>query len=176
MIEINAKSDEAFSVAEMVPWPWESSGYANPRRNDHAVDGLADLIERVGWGAPVLLQASTNGIIGGHTRWKACKLKGWKTAPARILDVSDRQAVMMALADNRMAEKAQWDPMALAGHLENFDLPEVELMGWDEFDLEALGNQVVDFGPLEGESSKKISKCKDCGSTRIERIEDEGKG
>ena len=44
----------------------------NPRKNDEAVDAVANSIKEFGWKVPIVIDK--NGIIvAGHTRYKAAK-------------------------------------------------------------------------------------------------------
>jgi hypothetical protein len=63
------------SVSELRPWS------RNPRRNDDAAERLAYTIATHGWTTPLLVQASSKRIIGGHTRLKAAIKLGLDTVP-----------------------------------------------------------------------------------------------
>lgn len=141
-------------VGELEPWD------RNPRRNTEAAKRVAEAIRKDGWGAPIVAQSGTGRIIAGHTRWKAAAVLGLDVVPVRYVDVDDRSADRMALADNKLAEIADWDTAALADVLEGFSLDEVELMGWDSKELEKLADE-VDFGPLEGGDDGE--RCPECG-------------
>lgn len=69
--------------------PWEK----NPRKNDAAVDKVAQSIQELGFGAPIVAQAGTNRIIAGHTRWKAAQKLGLDEALVGILDDLDDSLV-----------------------------------------------------------------------------------
>ena len=102
-------------VSELVPWS------RNPRRNDAAAERLAYTIAEHGWTTPVLVQAGTNRIIGGHTRLKAALKLGLTEVPCVLLDVDDRQADAIAIADNRLGELAEWDADELGALLRELD-------------------------------------------------------
>ena len=102
-------------VSELVPWS------RNPRRNDAAAERLAYTIQTHGWTTPVLVQAGTNRIIGGHTRLKAALKLGLTEVPCVLLDVDDRQADAIAIADNRLGELAEWDADELGALLRELD-------------------------------------------------------
>ena len=56
---------------------------------------------------PISLRIKPNGryeLIGGERRWRSVKLLGWETIIARILDVDDAEAQVLALADNEGQE------------------------------------------------------------------------
>ena len=102
-------------VSELVPWS------RNPRRNDAAAERLAYTIQTHGWTTPVLVQAGTRRIIGGHTRLKAALKLGLTEVPCVLLDVDDRQADAIAIADNRLGELAEWDADELGALLRELD-------------------------------------------------------
>lgn len=130
--------------ADLVPWP------GNPRRNDgKPVEAVAKSIERFGFGAPIVARKANREIIAGHTRWKAARHLGLTEVPVRFLDISEREAHLLALADNRQTELTPWDEPALAEALSDFGLEDAELAGWDSEALGALADVVADFGPLE---------------------------
>lgn len=146
-------------IGELIPWE------NNPRINTNAAKKLARYIKEDGWGAPILVQAGTNRIIAGHTRHKAALLLGMTEVPVRFIECDDRRATRLALADNKLAEEADWDPEMLAQELEAFGLEGAELMGWDSKELEALADQVASFGPLdvEGGEVPEAPVCEVCG-------------
>lgn len=141
--EIDRGEYRVVPVGELVPWE------ANPRINDRAAKQLNEAVGEVGWGAPLLVQRSSMKIIAGHTRLKAAQKRRLDRLPAVLLDVDDRRAKALALADNRLSEIAEWDWGGLAQQLSDFDLPTAEALGFDGKYLEDLADKVADFGPLD---------------------------
>lgn len=119
--------------------PWDR----NPRLNDAAVPRVAAAIREFGFGAPIVARAADRRIIAGHTRWKAATQLGLERVPVRLVDLSERKAALMAAADNRLGELAEWDVPALQQLLSEFDLAEVELAGWSGDDLQAMADQLL---------------------------------
>lgn len=122
---------EWVSIDRLMPW------VGNPRKNDHAVKKLADSIKRFGFGAPVVARRENGEIIAGHTRVKAAKKLGMKEVPVRYLDLSEREAHLLALADNKLGEMSEWSE-ELARQLDGFSLSEVEAAGWGPKELSKL--------------------------------------
>lgn len=111
----------------------------NPRANmDEGSDRLAQTIGAVGWGADVLVQRSTMRIIGGHLRLRAARKLGLDVVPCKLLDVDDRRADEIALADNRASEFADWDSRALNELLQEMDADRRGAIGWADDDLGEL--------------------------------------
>ncbi len=81
----------------------------NPRKNDDAVKYVANSIKSFGFKVPIIID-SNNVIVAGHTRYKAAKQLGLDVVPCIIADdLSDKQIKAFRLADNKVAEKAEWD-------------------------------------------------------------------
>lgn len=119
------------SIAELNPWD------QNPRRNDAAVEKVADSIKRFGFGSPIL--ARPNGeVIAGHTRLKAAERLGLDRVPVRYLDLDPADAHLLALADNKLGEIAEWDDAMLAEILKDLDPEDAALAGFGAEELEKL--------------------------------------
>lgn len=131
---------EYMSPAKLKPWK------GNPRKNDgEPVDRVAASITRFGFGAPIVARKANLEIIAGHTRWKAAKQLGLERVPVRLLDVSEKDAHTLALADNRYTELTPWDA-SLADVLAGFDGIDAAFMGWTEADIKRLAAHVIDGG------------------------------
>lgn len=105
----------------------------NPRKNDEAVQYVAASIKEFGFKVPIVIDKD-NVIVAGHTRYKAAKKLGLKTAPCVVAeDLSDEQIKAFRLADNKVAEKAEWD----------LDLLDEEMIDLVEFDMEQFGFDLV---------------------------------
>ena len=106
---------ETRRLSDIKPYP------NNPRKNDNAVDGVAESIKQCGYCAPIIVDE--NGIIlAGHTRLKALKKLGWKEAEVVVRDgLSEEQKKKYRLLDNKTGESASWDVDALEKELEDMD-------------------------------------------------------
>src|SRR6516165_9472136 len=102
------------------------------------VGQIAGSIKRFGFIVPVLVNAE-NQIVAGHGRVEAAKLLGLKEVPAlRLNHLSAAEQRAFAIADNRLAELAEWDRDTLAIELQDL----IEL----DFDIEVTG---FDMGEIE---------------------------
>lgn len=119
----------------------------NPRRNDAAVNGVAESIRQFGFRQPLVVDA--NGVIVvGHTRYKAAKKLGLKTVPCvRADDLDETKVAAYRLADNKLNEVAEWD----------VDLLE-ELLPEIDFDFSTLD---IDFSDLLSDSPTSADKFRD---------------
>ena len=110
----------------------------NPRKNDDAVKYVAESIRQFGFRVPIILDASGE-IVAGHTRYLAAQKLGMYEVPCiSAEDMTPAQVKAFRLADNKTAEKAEWDDALL--ELELGDIMK-------DFDVEKLGFDVQ--GELE---------------------------
>lgn len=101
----------------------------NPRKNDDAVKYVAESIKEFGFKVPIVIDKN-NVIVAGHTRYKAAKKLKMSEVPCIIADdLTDEQIKAFRLADNKVAEKAEWD----------FDLLNTELDDIIDLDMELFG-------------------------------------
>ena len=93
----------------------------NPRKNDAAVDGVAESIKQFGFKQPIVVDKD-NVIVVGHTRYKAAKKLGLETVPCvRADDLTKDQVKAYRILDNKLNELATWDFATLQAELNNFD-------------------------------------------------------
>lgn len=112
----------------------------NPRRNDAAVQYVAESIRQFGWKQPIVIDKD-GVIVAGHTRYKAAQSLGLEKAPCVIADdLTPEQVKAYRLADNKVGEIAGWD----------FDALEEELAGI-EFDMSDFGFIETDEYPDDSE-------------------------
>lgn len=169
---------EWVELSKLVPWD------KNPRKNDEAVQRVADSIRRFGFASPIIARKENFEIIAGHTRWKASKLLGLKTVPVRLLDVSERDAHLLALADNKVGEIAEWDDAKVAEILSDYSFGDAIIAGWSGNDLGKMAAELVgapdggDSGPKLGSglTYSVVVECEDenAQAELLERLENEG--
>jgi ParB/RepB/Spo0J family partition protein len=147
-----SKKSEQEAAAEWVAidsiheWP------KNPRVNDgKPVEKVIESIRRFGFGAPILARKANGEVIAGHTRLKAAKALGLDSVPVRYLDLSEDEAHVLALADNRLGEEAIWDFDVLNELLASMGKEDKIATGFDEREIGQILKQIVD-----GEGAKEI--------------------
>lgn len=107
----------------------------NPRMNEKAVEGVANSIKEFGFQNPIILDKH-NVIICGHTRLKAAKKLGLEMIPCVVAEnLTDEQVKAYRLADNKVAEKSEWDDDALAKELNDILNIDMSDFGFLEKDL-----------------------------------------
>ena len=98
----------------------------NPRKNLNAVDSVAASIKEFGFKVPIIIDKD-NVIVAGHTRLLAARKLGLPEVPCLIADdLTPAQIKAFRLADNKVAELAEWNMEMLAIELETvgFDMTE----------------------------------------------------
>lgn len=91
----------------------------NPRKNDNAVEYVANSIKEFGFKVPIIIDTN-NEIIAGHTRLKAAQQLSLTEVPTIIADdLTEKQIKAFRLADNKTAEIASWDYDLLDIEMEN---------------------------------------------------------
>ena len=119
------------SITEITPYE------KNPRKNDEAVEYVANSIKEFGFKVPIVIDK--NGVIvAGHTRYKAAQELGLEKLPCVIADdLTEEQVKAFRLADNKAGEIAEWD----------FDLLDEELDGIFDIDMSGLGFEFENLSP-----------------------------
>ena len=134
-------------IPELVPIDLVRPNPHNPRRHPkRQIDKLVEGIETRGF----LSHVYTDGglmVVAGHARLEALRRLKWDMVPViRLLHLSPEQLIAAGVADNRLAEDADWDRDLLVGALKvldeaNYDLA---LTGFEYAELDALLFDPVD--------------------------------
>ena len=139
----------------------------NPRKNDNAVEYVANSIKEFGFQQPIVIDKD-GVIVAGHTRYKASKKLGLEKVPCIIADdLTDEQIKAYRLADNKVSEKSEWDFDLLGEELDGiFDID------MSEFDFDMTEEEKVNLNDFfeenkekekEKEKEKKQIICPHCG-------------
>ena len=139
----------------------------NPRKNDSAVDAVANSIREFGFKVPVVIDKD-NVIVCGHTRYKAAQKLGLDTVPCVIADdLTDEQIKAYRLADNKVSELADWDIDLLGEELDGiFDIDMSEF-GFDLEEDEEETEIIEDEVPEEVEPIAKQGDIYQLGNHRL---------
>lgn len=145
---------ERLKLSEIIPYE------NNPRKNDDAVNAVAESIRQCSYITPIIVDEG-HVIIAGHTRYKALMALGEESVECLICDgLTEEQKKKYRFLDNKTGEKATWDLMKLEVELEGLDLErfdffgmaedlpvdgtggsDKELTGTKEFDAEVFGDE-----------------------------------
>ena len=125
---------EMFDIDRIKPYD------RNPRKNEQAVDAVAESIKQFGFRQPLVTDADMVLIVG-HTRWLAAKKLGIKQVPVHIAtDMSPQQVQAYRIADNKTNELAEWDKELLP-----LELADIQACG---FDMTCLGFSDAELSKL----------------------------
>lgn len=141
----------------------------NPRKNDDAVKYVAESIKEFGFKVPIVIDKN-NVIVAGHTRYKAAKKLKMSEVPCIIADdLTEEQVKAFRLADNKVAEKAEWDFDLLNTELDDIIDLDMELFGFEEAlqddDKEAVEDEFEVELPSEPKS--KLGDIYQLGNNRL---------
>lgn len=138
----------------------------NPRKNEGAVEYVANSIKEFGFKVPIVVDKE-NVIVAGHTRLKAAKYLGLKEVPVIVADdLTEEQIKAFRLADNKTAELAHWDWAKLDDEMaELLDL-DFDMSGFGfsnfEMDLDDFFEIPEDQEEDEKATPKSVT-CPNCG-------------
>ena len=127
----------------------------NPRQNDRAVPHVARSIRKYGFVAPVVVWTSKDRLVAGHTRLLAMDqlraensdfvprdAPGPGLVPVRFHEFTDEaEAAAYGIADNKLAEYAEWDEALLGEVLQEIRAFDDQLLletGFTESSIDKL--------------------------------------
>ena len=114
---------ETLKLAEIIPYE------NNPRKNDDAVNAVAESIRQCTYITPIVVDEE-HIILAGHTRYKALKAIGVTEVPCLICEgLSEEDKKKYRYLDNKTGEKATWDLLKLEKELEGLDLEGFDFFG-----------------------------------------------
>lgn len=145
----------SMSLEEIKPYP------NNPRKNDAAVDKVAESIETFGFNQPIVVD--TDGvIIVGHTRRLAAIKLGLTDVPVIVADLPVDKANAYRLADNKVSEFSSWDYEKLYQELQDIDM-DMTVLGFEEMASELDLDDFFDEEEEKEPKEPKIIICPHCG-------------
>lgn len=130
-----AQSVELVAISDLVPYEKNTRVHKKVQ-----VEQIMDSIIEFGFTSPILI-SDKNGILAGHGRLMAAqKLKLDKVPVIRLDYLTEDQQRAYVIADNKIAENAEWDYPLLTQELK--DLEELD------FDIGKLGFSVGELDDL----------------------------
>ena len=131
----------------------------NPRKNDTAVEAVAESIRQCGYVAPIIVDES-GVILAGHTRYKALKALGRAEAEVVVKEgLTEEQKKKYRLLDNKTNELATWDVDLLTAELEGMDFGDLAV----DWGLPELDDIELEDGPGEPADDGLTVHCPKCG-------------
>lgn len=114
----------------------------NPRNNKEAIEYVMNSIQQFGFKVPIIIDTN-NIIVSGHTRYEASKRLNLKEVPCVVIeDLNEQQIKAFRIADNKVAERAEWDWDKLADELDSIVDIDMEEFGFEDI---IKGQELDDF-------------------------------
>ena len=140
----------------------------NPRKNELAVEKVAESIKEFGFRNPILIDKD-NEIVCGHTRYDAAKKLGIKEVPCIIADdLTPDQIKAFRLVDNKTNEFAEWDDELLDLEIQDIEI-DLSPFGFEK-GLDKLPDEVIEDefdGELPTEPISKLGDIYKLGNHRL---------
>ncbi len=120
--DVNLTSSSESSALKMLAIDLVKRGQHQPRQdfNQDALNTLADSIQTQGIVQPILVRPVADGnsyeIVAGERRWRAAQIAGLHDVPVIIKNVTDHEAMCLALIEN--IQRQDLNPLEEAGALE----------------------------------------------------------
>ncbi len=141
-----------FKIDSIIPYA------RNPRKNDGAVLKVMASIKEFGFRVPIILDRN-NVIVAGHTRYLAAKKLGLDEVPVTIADeLTDTQIKAFRIADNKVAEFAEWDNELLKLEFEDLENEgfDIELTGFNSEEISEIDDDEILDGLTEDDEAPSV--------------------
>lgn len=128
---------EYINVEELTPFD------RNPKKHPpEQIEKIKKSIQEFGWTRPILAikHDGENVIVVGHGAHKAAIELNLRQVPVVFLDLPYEKAIAYNIADNKLAELAEWDEGILQGlltELQEYAI-DFDVIGFNESELEDL--------------------------------------
>ena len=144
---------EIRKISELIP-------YANNARthSPSQIEQLRRSLREFGFVTPVLIDGAGN-VIAGHGRIEAAKLEGIEEAPCVLVEhLTDAHRRAYILADNRLAELADWDEATRDSELLRLrgEGVDITLTGFEDGEL-VLGESTEEYEAFEAKFRPKLT-------------------
>ena len=144
----------------------------NPRINDHAVSKVARSIERFGFASPIIAKQADKPpyvVLAGNTRLKASKEIWLSSVPVRFLNLSQTEAELFAIADNKLGEISDWDEDVLKDILAALPENDLDDIGFSQDELDLLLENIDSELPPESDNAV-YDDYEDADNLDLERV------
>ena len=110
------------------------------------LDDIGKSIKKFGWTNPMIVRKKDKTIIAGNGRYAAAIREGIETGPVIFVDMSDQDAKLYSVADNRVGDTSTWNLTTLKDLF-------VEFKDWDGVSLDVTGFQDQEWDQLFGSTT-----------------------
>jgi ParB-like chromosome segregation protein Spo0J len=133
----------------------------NPRRalkpTDKAYRKLERSLREFGLVEPLVWNERTGHVVGGHARLSILKAMGVTDVPVSVVNLSDAREKALNVILNNQEAQGRYDPERLADLLDELELPELELTGFDPSALTTLRLEPAPEPPPLDEQSDRVT-------------------
>lgn len=126
--------------------------YDNPRDNADAIEPVKESFKKFGFIKPIVCDKK-GVIICGHTRYVAAFQLGLEYVPVIYSNMDDEQAKKFRIADNKLAEKSEFDETELLDELRKMKVPtDMQAFFFEDidqmlnFDMNSIDQQADEMG------------------------------
>lgn len=134
----------------------------NPRKNDKTVELLVEIIPKVGFNVPIVIDKK-GIIVKGHSRYKAAIKLGMQEVPCIITEADEEAIKLDRIADNRISEFSEWtdelghelDTLTMDFSNLGFELPNNEYFEWNDEDNEDVTADIENSGKIDNDERYK---------------------
>lgn len=133
---VNCSHSRLAEIDELRPNP------NNPNQHTgEQLQRLAKILQYQGWRHPIVVSTKSGFVVSGHGRLLASRIAGFTHVPIDEQDYeSEEQEMADLIADNKIAELAEWNAIRLNDQLAglNAKLDDIEVSGYSDIDLSEL--------------------------------------
>lgn len=148
----------------------------NPRKNDKTVDLLVEVIPKVGFNVPLVIDKA-GVIVKGHARYAAAIRLGMTELPCVITDADEETIRLDRLTDNKISEFSEWIDDDVLHELDTLNLDfdiDLEAFGlpvtFDDFDDGAMLSDDPDEDGAEDRKARFAAYLESAGESQSETI------
>lgn len=125
----------AIALGDLTPDP--ANAKVHGRKN---LDAIRASLTQFGQVKPLAVRKSDMVVIAGNGRLRVARDLGWTHVACVLMEGTPAELTAFALADNKTAELAEWDDVALADALRSIGEQAVDVgsLGWNDKELAAL--------------------------------------
>ena len=156
---------ETIKISELKPY--EKNARTHPKAQ---LELLKKNIERFGFTTPCLIDKD-NELIAGQGRLEAVKELDWTEVPCvRMENLSKEEVKALRIADNKLAEMAQWDMDLLLPELKELSDEDFDLTGFDKDLIIEPGekdDEVPEVPEMPEEPKSKLGDLYELGEHRV---------
>lgn len=145
---------EKVKIDSLVEYPRNSR--VHPLKN---LSVIRESLKRFGQYRPLVVQSATNYVIAGNGRLKVMRELGWKEAEVVFADVSDEEALLINMADNKTLELSVWNSN-LIKKMKSFSQDFIAALGFTVAELKKFEEVKADLGRFKdtSHSERKASE------------------